>query len=152
MDKKVGVWLDHEKAFLVAIDGKKETRTMFPSDVENKTKSHGGYKYPGVAGGFEIVSEQKIERKRREHLKSWYRELIAELGKADRIFLLGPGSAKTEFLHEIENNRDLADKVVAVEPAEGKMTENQIAAAVKTFFGNSKAGEAVPQYRKAPGT
>ncbi len=139
MEKKIGLWIDHEKAFIVKLTGGKESRSVIFSDVEPRIRPH---------GGFEIISEKKVERRRKGHLRSWYREVIGAVSGADRIFIFGPGAAKMELLSEMDDFREVSNKVVGMEPADN-MSENQVAAKVRVFFDSEKAS--VPPYRRAPG-
>jgi stalled ribosome rescue protein Dom34 len=57
----------------------------------------------------------------------FYKDLCADLKSADRILLVGPGQAKTEFKHFLEklSDKHTNDKVVGVEtvdhPSDGQM-------------------------------
>jgi len=47
---------------------------------------------------------------------------------------MGPGEAKLELKKEIEKSKALIPKIVGVQTSD-KMTNNQIAAKVKSYFG-----------------
>jgi hypothetical protein len=53
---------------------------------------------------------------------------------ADKILIMGPGEAKLELKKEIEKSKALIPKIVGVHTSD-KMTNNQIAAKVKSYFG-----------------
>lgn len=154
MAGKIGLWIDHGKAVLVKLNknGKGEERIKLVSDVEPKTRYHGGSRPPKNVGGFETAAENKAEHRRENQLKAWYREVESALLGAggDLIVIMGPGMAKTEFMGEVEKNKPLAQKIVGVESTD-KMTENQIAAAVREYF-KPYSEDTVPAYRRAPGT
>lgn len=139
MESNVGLWIDHEKAFLIKLSGSRESRRVIFSEAGPKIKPH---------GHFEIMSEKKLERKWKGQLKSWYREVIGAVSEADRIFIFGPGTAKMELLAEMEDFREVSNKVVGMEPADS-MSENQIAAKVRGYFDSRSSS--VPAYRRPPG-
>ena len=60
-------------------------------------------------------------------------ELSSKVGKADNIFIFGPGEAKLELAKEIEKIKGQHDRIAAVQ-ASDRLTENQIVAKVKSFF------------------
>ncbi|HDP99453.1 MAG TPA: hypothetical protein ENN22_09775 [bacterium] len=133
MVHNVGLWVDHQKAFLVdlAPDGQVVTKTI-QSDVESLIKSTGGggTKTPYSKGG---VSVEKSKLRRQHQLKEFYSSIIREITPAQRIYLFGPGPAKKELNQEIQKVIALAPKLLSVEPAD-KMTEPQIVAKVKNYY------------------
>ncbi|PLX46406.1 MAG: hypothetical protein C0609_00690 [Deltaproteobacteria bacterium] len=141
MEKNVGLWVDHNKAYLITLKGERETRTRFDADFDKeRTASY---------GSADRLPEKKVERRRMNQLKGWYGELVRALTSADRIYIFGPGKAKNELLIALEEEEEVASKVVGVDPADA-MTENQMAAKVRSFYGNAdKSG--IPDYRRPPG-
>ena len=153
MAVKLGLWIDHGKAVIVKLNGngKGEERIKLESEVEPHTRYHGGTRSPRSAAGLEAAAENKAEHRRGNQLKAWYKEVESAIAgvDADHILLLGPGMAKTEFMNEIEKNKALSKKIVGVEVTD-KLTENQIAAAVRDYFRPEKS-DTTPDYRKPPG-
>lgn len=148
MNKNVGLWIDHESAFLVELSNGDETRRRMSSDVERHTRAHGGAR-SAHPGGVEVSSENKADRRRSNQIKSWMREVITAVADADRIYILGPGEAKRELLREMEKRKEIGGKVVGVDSATA-MTDNQIAAKVREYYtGDNKS--TVPEYRRPPG-
>lgn len=146
----LGLWIDHQKAYLVGNNGQGEVRKKLVSEVEAQTR--GSREKSGKGQGvFDAAAETKIENRRANQLKAWYREIIDNLGKsgAEQILIIGPGEAKNELLAEIEKNKALAKKIVATQTAE-QLTENQIAAHVREYF-NPDEASTVPDYRRPPG-
>ncbi len=133
MNHNVGLWVDHLKAFVVNIDPNGEiiTKTL-ESGVEPLVKSTGGdrSKTPYSKGG---VSTDKTKLRRQHQLKEFFDSIISQISSAEKIYLFGPGSAKKELNLEVRKIAALAEKVVAVEPAD-KMTEPQIIAKVRNFY------------------
>ena len=137
MQNKVGIWLDHEKAFVVYICEGQESTAYIESNVEGHYRLSGGSRSSTPYGPQEGPSEGKIEQRRDHHLRNYYRKIIRTLGDAERVYILGPGEAKTELGKEIRKSKSLASKIVKIEPAD-KMTERQIAAKVRGFFADSR--------------
>jgi stalled ribosome rescue protein Dom34 len=65
-------------------------------------------------------------------LDHYYDAVIAELGEAAAVLIMGPGEAKTEFHKHLESQQP-AIKIVNVEAAD-KMTDAQIIAKVRRNF------------------
>jgi hypothetical protein len=66
-------------------------------------------------------------------LNVYYDAVVAVLRPHDRLLLMGPGEAKGE-LHKRLLKAKLGDRVVSVQ-TEDKMTDPQIVAKVRAFFG-----------------
>lgn len=152
MAGNLGLWIDHGKAFLVELNGKGEVRRKLVSEVDPHTRYHGGSKSPRASGALEAAAESKAEHRRANQLKTWYKEVISAVGDtgAEKILIFGPGEAKTELMAELEKNKAMAKRVVGMESAD-QLTENQIAAVVRSFF-DPAGSDKIPVYRKAPGS
>jgi hypothetical protein len=133
MAKLVGVWIDHNKAISVTIDGDTTTIETTESGVEGHFRLSGGWRTRTPYGPQSIVSEQKPDERRRHQLHAYYKKLVAGLRGADSIYIFGPGEAPHEVVKELELSKLLAAKLAAVERAD-KMTDRQVAARVKKFF------------------
>jgi hypothetical protein len=150
MQGNVGLWIDHEKAFLIHIDDQGQALRRLTSEVERQTRLHGGSRSANPCGGFDVSSEKKAKRRRENQLKAWYRQVLSEVSKAENLFVFGPGEAKRELLSAIQKAHGFGCTVVGVEPADN-MSENQMAARVRSFFGE-EAVDSVPSYRRPPGS
>ena len=133
MKKNVGIWVDHEKAFIVSFIGDQETLAFIQSNVEGHIRLSGGSRSRTPYGPQEVASERKMEERRKHQLRRYYQEIIRSIGDAGKILIFGPGEAKIELEKEIKKSKQLPSKIVGIEPAD-KMTERQIAAKVKKFF------------------
>ena len=140
MEKNVGLWIDHEKAFLVALAADNESRRRLANEVDETQPP----------GGMDFASDTKQTRRRANQLKSWYKEVMGAVSDADRIYLFGPGEAKRELLRAMEKDRAMAEKVVGMDSM-GTLTENQMAAQVRKFYRRTDE-PTVPRYRRAPGS
>jgi hypothetical protein len=143
MKKFAGIWVDHKKAYVVTLtraehkhekQQEAETITRIASDVERFVRLSGGSRTRKTPWGpQEVAVDGKIEDRRKQQLKKYYRELIKTIKQADRALIMGPGEAKKELKKEIEKSKELAQKIVKVE-TQDKMTERQMIARVRSFF------------------
>jgi stalled ribosome rescue protein Dom34 len=116
---RAAVWLDHNEAriFHVDLDGFDEQTLRAPR--------HHIHRHP--KGAAEPHAHPDDERR-------FFADVAKALASADEVLLLGPSTAKSEFLHFIESHaRDLTGKVQAVETADHP-TDAQIVAHVRTHF------------------
>ncbi len=143
MKKYIGIWVDHKKAVIVT---KKQPErsyeedvelavTQISSDVERKVRLAGGSRTRNTPWGpQEIAVDSKIEARQKQQLKKFYHRIIEFIKDADKILIMGPEEAKLELKKEIEKSKALIPKIVGVHTSD-KMTNNQIAAKVKSYFG-----------------
>lgn len=133
MTKNIGMWIDHETALIVSISNGDAKIRKIESDVESHIKTLGGSRTASPYGPQDVAVERKLERKRKQHLRQYYQNIIGKIKEADSIYIFGPGVAKSELEKELRKSKELSDKIAAVETAD-KMTEGQICAKVKNFF------------------
>ena len=136
MEKYAGVWIDHEKAFIVRKYFDNEDSFCLESGVEGSFRLSGGSRTSTPYGPQDVSSEKKIERRRSHHLHQYYQEIIKKIRNADRIMIFGPGEAKFELEKEMKEIKELNAKIAGIETAD-KMTERQIAAKIKKFFASN---------------
>jgi hypothetical protein len=143
MKTYIGIWVDHKKAVIVT---KKQPErpyeedvelavTQISSDVERKVRLSGGSRTRNTPWGpQEVAVDSKIEARQKQQLKKFYHQIIEFIKEADKLLIMGPGEAKLELKKEIERSKALNKKIVGVHTSD-KMTNNQIAAKVKSYFG-----------------
>jgi len=136
--KNIGIWIDHREAILVAIEGAQTTVERIESQAEGHFRPSGGWKAAGTSVAQSVSKEQKADERRKHQYHNFYQMVINKVGKADNIFIFGPGEAKLELAKEIEKIKGQHDRIAAVE-ASDKLTENQIVAKVKSFHSKKKA-------------
>ncbi len=124
MRTEVGVWIDHRKAIITIIAGKKEEIREVASNMEKHVR------YSGAAQ--EDSAEDQRDRRFTGHLNQYYDEVIACIRAADSILILGPGEAKVELQERLEKEA-LGGRIVGIETVD-KMTDRQIAARVRQRF------------------
>jgi len=144
MKKYIGIWVDHKKAVLVSKTQPEQsyetdaeaTITEMNSEVERKVRLAGGARTRTAPWGpQEVAVDSKIETRQKQQLKKFYQQIIECLKDADKILIIGPGEAKLELKKEISKSKILATKIVDVQTCD-KMTNNQIAAKVQSYFDN----------------
>ena len=133
MDSRVGVWIDHRKAVVATIAAETETESESESirQVTSDMEKHVRFS----AAAQEDSAEDQRDRRFTGHLNKYYDEVIACLRDAESILIIGPGEAKTELVARL-GVAGLRERIVGVETAD-KMTDPQIAAAVRQHFLNS---------------
>jgi hypothetical protein len=142
MKTYIGIWVDRRKAVVVTLnqpepfdETERQTKmTEIDSGVEKRVRTAGGSRTAKSPWGpQQAVSESKAAARHQTQLKNFYHRLIEFLPEAHRILILGPGEAKHGLMKMIEKDPTLAARVTGVETSD-KMTPNQIAARVRTFF------------------
>jgi hypothetical protein len=125
MNKKVGLWLDRNKAVIVSIANKTEARRIITSDMEHYVL------YSTVVPG-DGSPEEIRDRRFWNHLNEYYDKIVAHIRDADEIQIFGPGVAKHELEQHLEMD-GLAIHIVSMEEAE-KMSDLQIGIKVQKRF------------------
>ena len=124
MSHDVGVWIDHEKAVIVAISAGHVTTKTLESDVGP---------HPHYAGSQESGGEKKYEERHNLRLDQYYDEVISQLGQPDALLLFGPGEAKLQLKDRLGRSKISSESIVAVESTD-KLTDPQIVAKVKEHY------------------
>jgi len=125
MNKKVGLWIDRNKAVIVSIANKTEGRRIITSDMEHYVL------YSTVVPG-DGSPENPRDRRFWNHLGEYYDQIVAHIRDADEIQIFGPGVAKYELEKYLERE-GLAIHIVSMEEAE-KMSDLQIGIKVQKRF------------------
>ena len=132
MARETGLWIDHRKAIIVRLSGEGEDSQIVESNIERRPRATGGSPSTTPYGPKDAVAEDRLERKYKKRLSSYYDDVLLCIRDAESIFIFGPGEAKIEFRKHIEKKKP-GSQVVAVETVD-KMTENQIKSKVRSFF------------------
>ncbi len=125
MNKRVGLWLDRNKAVIVSITDKGEERKRITSDMEHYSL------YSSVVPG-DGSPENIRDRRFWNHLGEYYDNILAHIQDAKAIQIFGPGEAKYELKKHLED-KGLSEYIVSMEDAE-KLTDLQIATKVQQRF------------------
>jgi len=132
MKTKVGLWIDHKKAIIVAVTDKLEEMAIIISKAEKQRRRTGDSPLQGGFESFQVPPDDLQQRTATEHLNRYYHAVIAGIGDAESIWIFGPGEAKGELKKHLES-KNLGDRIAGIETVD-KMTDRQIAAKVRHHF------------------
>ncbi|WP_224485241.1 hypothetical protein [Robertkochia aurantiaca] len=133
--KKIGVWMDKEKAHLVHLDGDGERMETIMSNVEDYN-AVGGARHKNKWGPQDQVHDSTYTEREKHQMKRYFRDLADTLKGADAIALFGPAETNVKFEKFLkENHKQLSEKIEGVEKADS-MTDNQVKALVRDYFKN----------------
>lgn len=139
MKTNVGVWIDHRKAIIVTLTGHKRVETHLTiSAVEKQLRRTGSSPLRGAFDDHQVPADGVRTRAFVNHLNSYYDAVLAGLGKADSILVVGPGEAKRELLKRMKRSR--LDTRLADIRAADKMTSRQLELDVLKYFSERAAG------------
>ena len=132
MKTKVGLWIDHKKAIIVAVADQGEEMSIVISKAEKQRRRSGDSPLKGAYESFQVPPDDLQQRTATEHLNIYYHAVIAGIGDAESIWIFGPGEAKGELKKHLES-KNLGGRIAGMETAD-KMTDRQIAAKVRQHF------------------
>jgi hypothetical protein len=134
LNKKVGVWLDHSKAYFVDFSkGPAVIETVY-SDKETQMRFGGEHGNGTQMGKHRSTNNEHHQHNReQEHMHEYYHILADRLKNYDDIFLFGSTTAKDELYNNLKDDKHFAEKSITVKPAD-HLTENQMVAEAKKFF------------------
>jgi hypothetical protein len=133
MKKRVGLWIDHKKAIVVALTDKGEETGLVISQAEKQPRRSGASRSAGPFESQRVAADDIRQRVLTGHLNLYYDAVIACIRDAGAILIFGPGEAKGELKKRLERD-GLGGRIAAVETVD-KLTDRQIAAKVRTYFG-----------------
>ncbi|HBR56238.1 MAG TPA: hypothetical protein DEA22_02005 [Blastocatellia bacterium] len=136
-----GVWLDGSKAVIVTLKGEESEMQIIDSGIESRERIEGEGKSFGRFGNQFLDRRKSRENKLRELESSYVSDVFDAVRTADQLLIMGPAHLKNELEKSIVNASGHKPNIRAVEAADS-MTDNQIAAKVREFFGKTTA--AVP--------
>ncbi|NNK11034.1 MAG: hypothetical protein HKP08_06795 [Flavobacteriaceae bacterium] len=132
--KKIGIWLDKEKAHLVTLEGEKEHFKTVESDLEFYNV-RGGSRSKTKWGPQQVVQDSRYLEREKHQMRDYFDNLAEHLKSADVISIFGPAEVKEKFAKAIsEKHPGINAKVQAVETADS-MTDNQLKAMIREHFG-----------------
>ena len=138
MRTKVGLWIDHRKALIVAVTDKEEEIRLVISKAEKQPGRHDGIRSTTSYESQLVPADDSSQRKLTGHLNIYYDAVIACVRSAESILIFGPGEAKGELKKRLERDK-LGGRIVGTETID-KMTNRQIAAKVRRYF-KEKGGQ-----------
>jgi hypothetical protein len=132
MKTRVGLWIDHRKAIVVAITDKGEEMRLIISKVERQLRRSGDSPLVGAYDKAQAPARNSRQRTFTAHLNIYYDAVVACIREAESILIFGPGEAKGELKKRLKK-ANLRGRIVGIEAAD-KMTDHQIAAKVRQHF------------------
>ncbi len=133
MAHKAGVWIDHRKAVIVAISPSGEQTMLILSNVEKHPQRSGDSPLQGAYDARQVPADDSRQRALTGELNSYYDDVIAALRQYEHLLIFGPGEAKGELNKRLGRMKS-AERTAAIETAD-RMTERQIVAKVRSYFG-----------------
>ena len=141
--ENAGVWIDHRQAWVVVLIPDGEHVTVIPSGVEKHPERSGDSPMKGSYEARQVPADDSRQRALTGDLNVYYDAVTAALRNHGRLLIFGPGEAKGE-LHARLVKKNLGDRVAGIE-TEGRMTEGQVVARVRAFFGVAAPRMRAPQ-------
>jgi hypothetical protein len=132
MSTKVGLWIDHRKAVIMAVTDQGEAIRLLISKVDKQPGRSGGARSTTPYESQQVPADDARERKFTGHLNIYYDAVIASIRHAESILIFGPGEAKGELKKRLEGD-NLGGRIVSLETVD-KMTDRQIAGRVRQHF------------------
>jgi len=132
MRTRVGLWIDHRKAIIVAVTDKGEEIGLIISKVEKQLRRSGDSPLRGPYESQKVPASDSRQKTFTGHLNIYYDAVIACIRGAESILIFGPGEAKGELKERLEK-KNLGGRIVGIETVD-KMTDRQIAAKVRQYF------------------
>jgi hypothetical protein len=127
MKKKIGLWIDHREAVIVALTDNGEKITRIKSDAEKQIRFAGGSRKDGFQ-----KTESARDKRLEKQLGNYLDDIITYIRDAEMIQIFGPGEAKDELVKQLEND-GLKERIVDIETMDN-MTDNQIVAKIREHF------------------
>ncbi len=132
--KLTGMWIDGSKAVLVTIAGEESDLRTIRSGVETHERIKGEGNQAGRFGKQYVEDERSKEHRIHDQEHKFIEHLIDEVRTSDQLMVFGPAQMKTRFEKLFAADSRPKPNLRAVKAADS-MTDNQIAAYVREFFG-----------------
>lgn len=133
MKKNIGIWIDTKQAIIIKLSDDDHSVKIIESDIETRERFDGESKKFGRFGGQYMTFEKNKLNRKNEQTNQYIKNLLKEVQNCDSVVLFGPSKMKNIFEKEINNNIQLADKLVGIFNSK-LLTENQMVAWVKDFY------------------
>ncbi|MDH4011763.1 MAG: hypothetical protein OEU55_13655 [Desulfobacterales bacterium] len=105
MKTKVGLWIDHRKAVIVAVTDTGEEIKLIISKVEKQPRRPGGIRSTTPYESQQVPADDSRQKKFTGHLNIYYDAVTACIRDAESILIFGPGEAKGELQKRIEKTQ-----------------------------------------------
>lgn len=131
--KKIGIWLDKEKAHIVTLKNDAENfKTLFSELEFFHPKGGSGTKQKG--GPQDVVQDSRYLEREKHQLKKYFHAIAESVSDASALVIFGPAQANEKLRAELElTYPQLAAKVKTMVKVDS-MTQNQVKALVRDFY------------------
>ncbi|MGE3465400.1 MAG: hypothetical protein AB7J13_00585 [Pyrinomonadaceae bacterium] len=134
--KLAGVWIDSSRAVIATLNGNDQDLSILTSDIEGVERIEGEGRPEGRFGG-QFIAHEKAKDARRDDSEARFSLDVAEkVRDADQLLIFGPAHMKDKLASTVRSLPQPVPNIRAVETADS-MTDNQVAAYVREFFGRS---------------
>lgn len=120
---KMGIWMDHSIAYLFDVSHSNSETLTIKADIKH-------HEIKETLG----LDESNAQNKDRDQLSDYFRRLTDIIEEFDEVVLFGSTEAKTELFNRINNSNNMIKTRVVVKQSD-RMTENQMMAFVRSYFG-----------------
>ena len=141
MRRKVGLWIDHRKAIIVAVTEKGEEAGLIIPKAEKQLRRSGDSPLKGPYETLQVPTDDSRQKTFTGHLNIYYDAVIAAMRDAESFLIFGPGEPKGELRKRLERN-NLGGRIVGIETVD-KMTDRQIAAKFENTFKKIAVGSGI---------
>lgn len=135
--KRIGIWLDHSKAYFIRYDSGESNLIEIVDSPHQRIKREKGEARDDTRFTSNPLHVSNNENRKhnvlQNELKQYYKILEPKTVIYDEILLFGPTLAKEEFYNIISELKAFKNKSIIVQSSD-KMTENQKLAYVRDFF------------------
>ena len=128
-----GVWIDHRQAWVVVLSPAGERTTVILSKVEKHPERTGDSPLSGSYEARQVPADDRRQGALTGELNAYYDTVAAELRGCGQVLIFGPGEAKGELRARLLK-LNMGKQIAAVQ-TEAQMTERQVAAKVRDYFG-----------------
>ena len=123
MKSKVGVWIDHRRAFISFVD---EPMQVIRSGLQSRVR------FSGTGTHEEGIAENQRNRHFSAHLVNYFDRVIEHIASAKSIYIFGPGEAKIKLKSRLQQ-KNLDSCIVDIDTVD-KMTPHQITEKTHKYF------------------
>ena len=133
MKTRIGLWIDHRKAVVVALaDSGEETTRIILSKAERQPGRAAGKHSTTPFEAQRVPADDSRQRRFTGQLDIYYDAVLASVRGAEAILIFGPGEAKGELRKRL-TKAGIRGHIEAAETVD-KMSGPQIAAKVRQHF------------------
>ncbi|TBW59512.1 hypothetical protein EZI54_00730 [Marinobacter halodurans] len=133
MSVHAGVWLDHRKAIVIRLTDSHPRVTIVESQARRPSKSSGGQRQKEPFGHQDVVAEDHRDRRYQQALNRYFEDISNHLAGAEALLLFGPGEAKKNYHHFLQDHPQYPFTVRDVQAASA-MSPSEASTHVQHYF------------------